>query len=196
MAGAVEGAELTQPDAHLNHLRNALQDADTAKDFGPWRLTAQRAVGGLSAVGFDEVSDVMLVTSANGQSVLDPFTDELLYRNRAADGWSGPMHARRLDDPAAAPFLMAGHHGGGLLTGAPDGWTIARFAVHLAETCFVVHPPGASIHFLAPAFRQFDKDASFHLIAREADHVAFGFSWTGRALALAMSSDLWVWTRA
>ena len=137
----------------------------------------------------------MLVTSANGQSVLDPFSDEVLYRNREADGWVGPMHASRLDDPVAAPFLMAGIHGGGLLTAASDGWTIARFALHLAETCFVVHPPGASIHFLDRAFRQFEKDTTFHLIAREADHVAFGFSWSGRALALAMSSDLLVWTR-
>ena len=64
----------------------AIEQADIAIQAGPWRHIVTRAIGGLTAVGFDRSSETMLVCSMNGQSVIDAETGEIVYRNRDDDG--------------------------------------------------------------------------------------------------------------
>jgi hypothetical protein len=150
------------------------------------------AVGGLTAVGFDRTRDEMLVTSANGQSIISGQTGQRLYRNREQDGLDiSALKGTRLDSPADERFDMAGLYGGGLRRVTDDGW-----AVEVVRDKCVLHPANASIHFLDPAWDTYKKDATFHLLDHGGEDIrACGFSWTGRSLVVATPSTLAIWAR-
>lgn len=170
----------------------ALAAADVAQQAGPWRQVTVLAVGGLTAVGFDRAGDTLLVTSSNGQSVVNAETGEIMYRNRDADGLDiSALKGTRLDSPADERFDMAGLYGGGLRTMTDDGWN-----VEVIRGACVLHPVGASIHFLGPQWDSFAKDRRFHVLDRSGENIrAFGFSWTGLTLIVATPSTLTIWGR-
>lgn len=173
-------------------IRDALAAADIAKDVGPWRQITMLGVGGLTALGFDRTGEGMLVTSASGQSVIDGTTGEVVYRNRDDDGMDiTALKGTRLDHPADERFDMAGIFGGGLRAMTDDGWSIDHLDGHS-----VLHPPGASIHFLDRKWDSYDKDRTFHLLDRSGEETrVLGFSWTGRTLVCATPADLAIWGR-
>lgn len=175
-----------------NAIDVALADAPLALHVGPWRQIAVMGIGGLTALGFSRTNEDMLVTSHNGQSVISGTTAKILYRNRDDDGLDrSALKGTRLDHPADERFDMAGLYGGGLRATTDDGWTVERLRGHC-----ILHPAGASIHFLGPAWETYEKDATFHLIDNTGEDIrAFGFSWTGRTLVCATSSTLAVWGR-
>ena len=170
----------------------ALADAQILHSAGPWRHVTTLAVGGLNAVGFERTSEVMLVTSINGQSVIAGETGDVIYRNRDADGLDvAALKGTRLDHPADERFDMAGLFGGGLRRMTDDGWSIE--AVHGAA---VIHPPDASIHVLSPKWARHAKDATFHLLEPAGEELrVIGFSWTGRTAITATPSTLRIWGR-
>ena len=170
----------------------ALNTAELAVNIGPWTQVAVLGVGGLNAVGFDRASETMLVTSINGQSVIDGATGEIVYRNREDDGLdTSALKGTRLDHPADERFDMAGLYGGGLRCMTDDGWSVERFGPHC-----VLHPAGASVHFLATKWAAHNKDATFHLLDRsDEDSRVLGFSWTGLTLVCATPSTLSIWNR-
>lgn len=174
----------------------ALEDAERAQAAGPWRAITTLEIGGLTAIGFERAHDMLLVTSTGGQSVIDGTTGEILYRNRDADGLDiAALKGTRLDHPADERFDMAGLYGGGLRRVTDDGWSAEQIATPHGTAC-VLHPAQASIRFLDPKWKGRDKDPSFHLIDKTRDDIrAFGFSWTGRTLALAAASALTLWGR-
>ncbi len=187
-------------------IMRALFDAPLSDVAGPWRRVVMPMVGGITAIGFDRTGEDMLVTSHNGQSVMCGVSGEVLYRNREQDGLdTSALKGTRLDHPAEERFDMAGLFGGALRTQTDDGWSVERIAVApdaLRDamqpdiTHCLLHQNGASIHFNHPKWDSYNKDRSFHLLAREPEDIrAFGFSWTGRTLALATSADLTIWNR-
>ena len=180
----------------LDPVAKALAAATPVAVAGPWRRINVLGVGGLNALGFNRKSEEMLVTSVNGQSVISGDTGEILYRNRDDDGLDiSALKGTRLDHPADERFDMAGLFGGALRTVTDDGWSIEPLAGSSGVHC-VLQPPGASVHFSDPKWAAHNKDATFHLIARESEDIrAFGFSWTGRTLVLATPSDLTLWNR-
>ncbi|MCW1950629.1 MAG: hypothetical protein KIH44_004585 [Octadecabacter sp.] len=169
-----------------------LASIERTVNAGPWTQVAVLGIGGLTALGFDRASEMMLVTSVNGQSVIDGFTGEILYRNREADGLdTSALKGTRLDHPADERFDMSGLYGGGLRCVTDDGWYVER----LGPNC-VLHPAGASVHFLGAKWADHNKDATFYLLDRSGEDIrALGFSWTGRTLVCATPSTLSVWNR-
>ncbi|MEX3016770.1 hypothetical protein [Gymnodinialimonas hymeniacidonis] len=183
---------------HLNPVRRALRKSAISAPPDPWREVARLAVGGLTGVGFERENETLLVTSANGQSVIDCTNGERLYRNRDDDGLGhGFLQAQRLDRPQDAPISTSGIEGGGLPCLTTDGWTCRSIPLDWPETFHILEPPGASIYFSKSLFAGSNKDATFFLMAKAADETrAFGFSWTGQTLIWACSSDLFIWSRA
>ena len=173
-------------------ITHALADAPVVQTAGPWKPVVTMAVGGLSAVGFDRASDTLLVCSANGQSVIDTASGDVLYRNRDANGLDvSTLKGTRLDHPADERFDMAGLFGGGLRTVTDDGWSVAHLQGHA-----ILHPPGASIFFAAPKWQDHNKNGTFYLLDRSREDIrAFGFSWTSHSLVLATPSTLMLWHR-
>ena len=155
-----------------------------------------RAIGGLTALGFGRSGDVLLVTSHNGQSVMEATTGEIMYPNRDADGLNtSALKGTRLDYPADERFDMAGLYGGALRTMTDDGWSVEKIATPASVQC-LLQPPNASIRFAEPNWNGYGKDATFYLMGTAGDDIrAHGFSWTGRILALATSGSLTLWSR-
>lgn len=170
----------------------AIAGAGVMTRAGPWTQTTVMAVGGLSAIGFDRSCEDMLVTSSSGQSVVDGATGEVLYRNRDADGLDvSALKGTRLDHPADERFDMAGLMGGGLRRVSDDGWSVDT----MRGAC-LLHPPGASVQFLDPKWDSYNKDATFYLLDHSHEALrAFGFSWSGRTLAVATPNMLMLWGR-
>jgi len=177
-------------------LLSSLKEADAERNFGPWKQSIASSAGGLSAVGFDRKSETLLVVSSNGQAVFNCVSGERIYRNRDEDGYIPLLlEGCRLDKPDAEPFLMAGTDGGGLLAGTFDGWSTDILEIDWPSCYCIVQPPNTSIYFLYPKWLNCGKDASYHLISRDAKPVAFGFSWSGNSFVWCDRSDLLVWTR-
>lgn len=185
------------PD-HLDYLREALRSSIKSREFGPWKLVVERAVGTLFAVGFERESENVLAISSNGQGVIDCKTGDLLYRNREDGGFDlENLSGRRLDIAGSPSINMAGPCGGGLKQETSDGWTVASYPIDWPETYFIAQPPGASIFWADPKWSEFRKDSTFFLLERDvSDAVAFGFSWSGKSLLWADSARFLVWGRA
>jgi hypothetical protein len=178
-------------------LSSSLQTAEITNDFEPWKLVATTPVGGACALGFDCNAEILLVASSNGQSVFDCTSGECVYRNHDEDGYDPlTLKGHRLDDLSAAPFQMSGLYGGGLLTATSDGWHIDTLQLDWPRTFCILQPPNASIYFLQEKWREYKKDASYHVVnSALGSPVAFGFSWSGKTLVWCDQSDLRVWTR-
>jgi hypothetical protein len=182
---------------HLDYIKKMLIAAPLRKSCGPWQLIAERAIGGLLAVGFERSSEDLLIISTNGQSVLDCTSGILLSRDNKEKSYDNhQLYGRRLDNPKAPQIDMAGISGGGLKRETPDGWTIDSFPVEWPKSYLVLQPPGASIYMNAPKFLEYKKDGTFCLLWKGVESgVAFGFSWTGKTLVLATTSEIYVWAR-
>ncbi len=150
----------------------------------------------MAAVGYGSSGDDSHVTSSKGQSVMDGTTGETMYRNRDADGLdTSALKGTRLDHPADERFDMVGLYGGALRTMTDDGWSIEKIVTPAGVQC-LLQPPKASIHFADPKWNGHGKDATFYLMGTAGDDIrAYGFSWTGRILALATSGSLTLWSR-
>ncbi len=149
------------------------------------------------AVGFEEDTDIALIVSSAGQGVVDCNTGELIFRNRDDDGYDERrLLGCRLDASKRAHVPMAGIHGGALKCVTDDGWHAQAITLKWPETCYLLEKPGASIFFSQLKFREAGRDGSFTLLSKDAEtNVAFGFSWTGKTLVRATSSDIQIWHR-
>ncbi|MCF2904565.1 hypothetical protein L0666_06165 [Octadecabacter sp. CECT 8868] len=173
-------------------VRSELAAADPAKVAGPWAHIAALGIPYIKALGFDRVSEDMLVVTSNGQSVICGQTGDIIYRNRDEDGFDAEaLKGTRLDHPANERFDMAGPFGGGLRTRLKDGWKVEQL-----DQYRVLTPALGSIHFRGPSWDGQDHDDTFHLLDRSGDSLqVLGFSWTGRTLVCATSKTLNIWAR-
>lgn len=81
---------------------------------------------------------------------------------------------------------LAGISGGGLRRGTLDGWCVESFAIDWPDVSLLLLEPNQSI---------FQEDAVFHKLDVQSELRAFGFSYTGRSLIYAISSDLVIFHR-
>jgi hypothetical protein len=107
---------------HLDPLRRELAALNLSYPPHPWRVVATVAVGGLRAVGFDRHSELLLVTSTNGRSVIDGATGQRLARDgeEYTDG-EVFLEAVGIGPLANRVVRMAGLFGGGLPAATEDG---------------------------------------------------------------------------
>ncbi|MBW4482930.1 MAG: hypothetical protein KME14_10335 [Tildeniella torsiva UHER 1998/13D] len=176
---------------HLDPLRKELRLLRATVPPKPWRSVGVIAVGGLHAVGFDRVSELLLVVSSAGRGVIDCQTgskvardSEEYYGNEQyleADG-IGPLKGRTL--------TMTGLLGGGLPKSTSDGWSV--------EVVTLDWPVG-DILLLEPFSSMYDslrgKSNRFHKVASDSELRAVGFSYSGLSLIVATSSDVAVFCR-
>jgi hypothetical protein len=176
-------------------MRTRFLAAPETKAPAPWGDRVVVAVGGLLGVGFatdpDSGRDLLLVASSRGLGLLDPGGARLARDHDEDLGQpDGDMTCPGIGPLAGTRVRMAGLHGGGLHTVSADGWGVE-----------VVHPdwPHHRVLLSAPWQSPWDGEHGqtwwhvFH--SRYMPLRAAGFSPTGRTLAVAVGSDVTLWSR-
>ena len=157
----------------------------------PWRETAVHAVGGLTAVGFFESSELLLVCSHNGRGVFDCATGERIARDPDAPGdWLSErgLAAQGIGPLAGRVIRLAGPFGGGLPTVTADGWAVEVVWPDWPDGSLILSPLGESV--LVPRCN------SRCVKIRAVEELrAFGFSGSGCSLVVAESHTLTIFGR-
>ncbi len=177
---------------HLEGLKRRVRDAVRSPPPAPWVCVADLAVGGLSAVGFDRHSERLLIVSSQGRGLVDCTSGQRLARDHGEYyGDEQQLEAEAIGPLAGTIIRMAGLHGGGLPLTTEDGWSLELVTMDWPHTDVLLLAPGSwlygSLH---------GKESSFYKIATDSELRACGFSYTGRSLVVATSSDLVIYARS
>jgi hypothetical protein len=179
---------------HLEPVRAKVRAAPIASPQLPWSLTGTIAVGGLTEVGFaesSEASEFLLVLSHQGRSVIDCAIGEKIARDRSDDrrSWYAQhiLLAKGIGPLEGQSVRLSGLYGGGLPQWTNDMWRVQSLAIDWPKCSLLLLPPEPKDIYFA--------DANFVKLAAESEVRAFGFSYSGKTLIIATSSDLTVFGR-
>ncbi|MGW3203463.1 hypothetical protein [Streptomyces sp. NPDC001135] len=200
--------EQSGPEPRFSAYEQALRDRFLAAPVvpapEPWQPVFEYEygvpVGGLLGIGFashpDGGHDLVMVVSSDGHGLFDAVTGEKIARDRDPDPeGSTPEAVADLSCPGLGPVAgsrvrIAGLFGGGFHTSTPDGWTVEAVAPAWPNERVLLSRDGGLPHS-GPHGEQW-----WHIFHSHYSELrAFGFSPSGRTLAVATSSDLSLWTR-
>ncbi|MFJ2363333.1 hypothetical protein ACIPIN_06335 [Pseudomonas sp. NPDC087697] len=177
--------------SYLDPLRQTIAQLPISPPPSPWEIAAQFAVGSLLEVGFDRDSELLLVTSSAGRSVIDCLTGQKIATDYTGDVESNQyLEAEGIGPLAGRAIPMAGINGGSLPVGAFDGWVVENVPLNWPCHHLLLIEPGSWLHGA-----RYKQASTFHKLAIEIELRAFGFSYTGRTLVIATSSSLIVYRR-
>jgi hypothetical protein len=177
---------------HLDGIRSKVRSKSLSAPPPPWQHVSTVAVGGLTAVGFDRNSELLLVVSSGGRGVIDATSGENVARD-AAEYFEDEQYleAEGIGPLANTIVRVAGLAGGALPRGTSDMWSVELVTMEWPVTDVLLFAPGAwlfgSLH---------GKPDSFTKLAAESEVRAAGFSYSGRSLIIATSSDIAIFGRA
>lgn len=161
----------------------------------PWRYIDTVHVGGLYEVGYGSTSDLLLVVSASGRSVINCLVGAKVARDRTeiTEDWYDPIQlvAEGIGPLANQHIRLAGIHGGGLPSHSPDYWSL-EFAAPNWPNGFVILV--APLEFING---QRQPDVKVKVAPRFSDDVlvAYGFSPTGQSFVVATGDALEIFAR-
>lgn len=176
---------------HLDALKSQLRTLQTVAPPKPWRRVVTIAVGGLLSIGFDRDSELLLVVSSAGRGVIDCRSGEKIARDTneynendrylEADG-IGPLRGQTI--------RVSGLLGGGLPRSTHDGWSVELVTLDWPVNEILLLEPFSSLYESL-----YGKPPALHKIGEELEVRACGFSYTGKSLVVATSSDVAVFSR-
>ncbi len=173
----------------LQPLRFAIQDRPVTAPPSPWIKCAHYAVSGLFDVGFDRDTELLLVQSSSGRGVFDCLTGEKVARDYEEDSSADLyLECEGIGPLAGKSIRMAGISGGGLPVASSDGWCVETVTLNWPEHHLLLVEPGSWLYG-----QRYNRPWVFHKLAVERELRAFGFSWSGKSLVIATSSDLIVY---
>lgn len=176
---------------HLDPVRREVRAQKIDAPQGPWQKIGMIAVGGLRTIGFDRSSELLLVVSSAGRGVIDCSNCTKVARDD--DEYYGGeqfLEAEGIGPLEGRTIRVAGLIGGGLPTNTQDGWSLEVVTLDWPEHEVLLVEPFSSIYDSL-----YGKQAKFRKIARESELRAFGFSYSGKSLVIASSSDITVYGR-
>jgi hypothetical protein len=176
---------------HLKPLKEKLLSLRVDKAPDPWRLVTIVAVGGLRSVGSDRESENLLVVSSQGRGVIDCLTGEKVardYKEFYEDETS--LEAQGIGILSDRTIRMSGLFGGGLLRITQDGWQVECVTLRWPEQMLILLSPDShlygSITGGSDTITKLFEDSCIR---------AYGFSYTGKSLIIATTSDVTVFAR-
>lgn len=178
------------------HLRNRFDVLDRMAPTNPpapWRRVTLLSMGGLTDVGFANSSDLLLVISSAGRSVVDGAKGVVVARDDEDDFEfdAGNLLAEGIGPLEGVMVRTGGMRGGGLSARTPDGWGLEHHPLSWPDDELFLSPPGQTMLWTAPG-----QPVSLTKFAGFASEIrAFGFSPTGRCFALATASDVTIYGR-
>ena len=175
----------------LHTLRETIRQLPVTAPPAPWVLVTQRAAGTLLEVGFDRDTELLMVTSSAGRSVIDCVTGEKIARDYTEEVESDRyLEAEGIGPLAGKTIAMSGINGGSLPLGSDDGWCVHNVSLAWPEQHLLLVEPGSWLHGA-----EHNRPATFYKLAIEYECRAFGFSYSGRTLVIASSCDLLIYRR-
>jgi hypothetical protein len=176
---------------YQQQLRKRLEDLPYSPPPAPWKLIGCSSIGGLTAVGYADRTDDLLVVSSQGRGLFDCTSGERLARdheemfdNPDVSGLTAPGIGRY----SATVFRLAGLQGGGLARGTRDGWRL-----HVVQLPWPLH-----VVFLTSNFVDVTNDSGCVTKICNDEPCEFrtaGFSPTGRSFIVATSGELMIYAR-
>lgn len=180
--------------SHLRSRFDFLWSLPRAAPPAPWRKSTDAAVGGLTDVGFEASSDFLLVVSGQGRGVFDCTIGRRVARD---DGEDYVFDTSNLVAEGIGPLKgkyirMSGLHGGGLVRGTADGWSIFSDPTKWPETDLFLGADFQDLLYKPPG----TSDKKTKLAVNTSELRAFRFSPTGRSFVIATSSDVCIFSRS
>lgn len=161
----------------------------------PWGDRVVVAVGGLLGVGFasdpDNGRDLLLVGSGSGLGLLDAKGVRVAREYGDEQGWpDGELTCPGIGPLSGVRVRMAGLHGGGLHAVTSDGWGVEVVGPDWPHHRVLLSAPWQSPWKGEHGETWWHVYHSKHMPLRAA-----GFSPSGRTLAVAVGSDVTLWSR-
>ncbi|MGL5833021.1 MAG: hypothetical protein ACRC1Z_07280 [Waterburya sp.] len=176
---------------HLKPLQKKLLSLNILETPDPWKLVAIFTVGGLRSVGFDRESDNLMIVSLQGRGVIDCLTGEKVardyeefYENEKS------LEAQGIGILSDHIIRMSGLFGGGLPNMTEDGWQIECVTLKWPEQMLILLPPSSNLYGSVTGHPD-----TMTKIFEDSSIRAYGFSYTGRSLIIATTSDVTIFTR-
>jgi hypothetical protein len=176
---------------HLKPLQKKLLSLNIHEVPDPWKLVATFAVGGLRSVGFDRESENLLIVSSQGRGVIDCLTGEKVardyeefYENETS------LEAQGIGILSGRTIRMSGLFGGGLPSITEDGWQIECVTLKWPEQMLILLPPSSHLYGSITGHPD-----TMTKIFEDSCIRAYGFSYTGKSLIIATTSDVTVFVR-
>ena len=149
-------------------------------------------VGGLTETGFADDSELLLVLSWQGRGIFDGSTGQRVARDQDDDrnSWYGhdKLIGKGFGPLEGQKIRLCGLWGGGLPTVTKDGWGVERITLGWPNENLLLFEPYQKWRYTP--------EAKFYKLAVPITEVrAFGFSYTGRTLVIATSSDVTIFGR-
>ena len=156
----------------------------------PWKRVSC-FISGVTAVGFGEETELMLVLTHSGIGVIDCISGDVIEHVVNADDYVEdpyPVTAKGIGPLVGQHIRLAGLWGGGLRTMTPDGWKVHRAAPNWPDESAILCPPEAP--------ELYDDPIQAVMLVKDVELGirAVGFSDSGQTLVVA-STDLFIWTR-
>jgi len=176
---------------HLDPIRQRIRSLDIDLPPSPWKKIGAVAVGGLRSIGFDRDSEMLLIVSSMGRGVIDCCDCAKVARDEA-EYYAGEtyLEAEGIGQLEGKTIRMAGLTGGGLPNVTQDGWMLEIVTLDWPEHDVLLAEPYTTIYDSL-----YGKPSRFKKIARESELRAYGFSYTGKSLVIATSSEIVVYGR-
>lgn len=176
---------------HLKPLQKKLLSLNVDKVPDPWKWVAAFSIGGLRSVGFDRESENLLVVSSQGRGVIDCLTGEKLardyeefYENETS------LEAQGIGILSDRTIRMSGLFGGGLPSITEDGWQLECVTLKWPEQMLILLPPSSHLYGSVTGHPD-----TMTKIFEDSCIRAYGFSYTGRSLIIATTSDVTIFVR-
>lgn len=170
---------------HLEPLRIRVLTTPTASSAPNWSRLCVLPVGGLTEIGFVEDSDLLLIVSSTGRSLVDCATGETIARDRTEpnDQWYDErrLRARGIGPVSDQTVRLCGLHGGGLPKSGKGGYWIESLPIIWPEFHIVLGGPYEWIY---------NEKTPITKLAVDREIRGCGFSDTGLSLVIATSSDV------
>jgi hypothetical protein len=176
---------------HLNPLKNKLLSLNISEVPDPWKLVSTVVIGGLRSLGFDQESENLLIVSSQGRGVIDCLTGEKTARDDE-EFYEGEtnLEAQGIGILSDRTIRMAGLFGGGLPIITEDGWQLECVTLKWPEQMLILLPPSSYLY--GPVTGHPDNMTK---IFEDSCIRAYGFSYTGRSLVIATTSDVTIFAR-
>ncbi|WP_267104583.1 hypothetical protein [Xanthomonas sacchari] len=176
---------------HLDALKEQLRELKEAQPPHPWCEVATIAVAGLHSIGFDMESEYLLVVSSAGRGVIDCHAGQKVARDYE-ENYEGEefLEANGIGPLQGKKIRTSGLPGGGLPLGTSDGWHIELVTLDWPIREIILVEPFSSLYGA-----RYGKPAIFHKIYATYELRAIGFSYTGKTLVIATSSDIVIFSR-